>query len=143
MPGSLKIEEKDAQGALASNTFTVASAVAGTSLLEDYKLLTNCEILSAHYSENLDVSGVANNVPVAANNESAKTKAVLTLSGAPAAAGLNRPTITVQIPAPIGSLISSDHEADTDNILFDPLINTLKTPTGGAVTRVDRIDYAS
>src|SRR5688500_20121305 len=115
MSGSYKNEKNKTQGALSINTLTVLSAVAGTSLLEDYKLLTNCEILSAHYSENLDVSGAANNVPVAANNESAKTKAVLTLSGAPAAAGLNRPTATLQVPAALGSHISQPHQARTDN----------------------------
>jgi len=142
MPGTLTISYEDAQGTPATNSFTVADAAAGAVAVPKFKALTNCKILAANYSEAMDISGLAGNAnPTAANNESARTKAVVTMSGPPPAAGLKRIQTTLEIPAPLGSLISGA-VADRANALITTLLASVLTNRGETLDTIDNIDYA-
>lgn len=141
MAGTLTISYLDAQDETASNSFTVASSAAAATAVPKFKALTNAKITGATYSEVLDISALAGNAAVAANNESARTKAAVTLSGPNPTSGLARISSTLEIPAPLGSLISGA-PSDKANALLTTLLASVLGNRGEALDSVDKIDYA-
>lgn len=130
----------DVNGQGASNRMWVADGAAATGLALLLKPLSNAKMKGASYSTPLDISGIDPNAAVAANVETARTKMAITLSAPPLGAGLPRQTVTIQIPAPVGTYING-LTGDTQNADIQALVGVVLTSAGTPTDAVDRVAY--
>jgi hypothetical protein len=138
MAVELSVSYTDVNGVSAKNVFAVADAAGGAALLPLLDALSNAKISSAAVATPLDVSALG--AAAAANNESAKFKMAITFSGAIPAGGTRRPRVTIQIPAPVGTLINGE-SGDPTNAAFTALLPYVKTSHGEAVDTVESVNY--
>lgn len=136
----MTISYRDVNGVEATNRFTVADATAAAAALAKFKALTNAKIIDASYATPLDISGITGNTAAAANVESAKFKCAITLSGAIPTGGTSRPTVTLQIPAPLGSLVNAG-TGDITNALVTTLLTTVQSNRGETLDTVDSVNF--
>jgi hypothetical protein len=139
--GLATLEWSDVNGVDASNSIYVADAAAAATLAGQLKTLSNAKINNGNFVQPLDLTAIDPNTAAAANVETARAKMVITLSGAPAAAGLPRPTVTIQVPAPKGTYING-LEGDPTNADIVALLTTVKSNRGETMNRVERVAYA-
>lgn len=141
MAGEAELSYVDVNGIPASNRFVVDDAAAAATSLALFKKLTNSRIKAARFSTPVDVSGVAANVAAAANVETARAKMIITLSAPPADVGLARQTVTLQIPAPVGTYING-LTGDPTNADIVALLGVVRTSTGAVCDKVEKVAYA-
>lgn len=141
MPAAeVSISYMDVNGLGASNRFWVADDGDAAGLPALLKKLTNAQIKNASYATPIDISGLASNNAVAANNESAEFKMAITFSAPPLGAGLPRQTVTIQIPAPVGSYVNGQ-TGDPNNADIQALVGLISTRAGTPTNQVDRVAY--
>ena len=138
MAGQLKVTWKDVNGNTSSNSVWCADAGAAGTLLTALKACTNAVAVSATFSAQIDIGTPG--TPVKGSNEPVRTKAAVTLSGNPASTGLPRPKITLEIPAPVDSLING-LSGDVTNALVTALLGSAKTNRGETLNQVDNVTY--
>lgn len=141
MAGLATLDWEDVNGVSASNSIYVADAAGGASLADALKTLSNARITNGNFVQPLDLSGVDPNTAAAANVETARAKMVITLSGDPPAAGLPRPTVTIQVPAPKGTYVNG-LEGDPTNADIVALLAIVKSNRGETMNKVERVAYA-
>lgn len=121
-------------------TWVNAEADAQT-LLEKIDAASNAVLIEAHISTPIPLQALTNNDAVAANNESAATKAVVTFRGADAGS-LAKPfdEVTIGIPAPIGSLING-LSGDVTNADLVALAGLIVSEHGVTMSSVSKLKY--
>jgi hypothetical protein len=127
-------------GIHAKNQIFVADVVGALGAAVHLKALSNARIVSAMFSVPLDLTTLTGNVAVAANVETARAKAVVTMSANQAGVGLPRPTVSFQIPAPIGTFING-LTGDKTNADVIALLTDIVTNRGETLTLIDNIVY--
>lgn len=137
----VRIVYEDVNGEQAENRFWAQDPIWAKNSLYSFNYLSNAKIIEASYSVPLDISDLPNNVAVAENVETVKTKMAVTMSGPPPQPGLFRPTVTLQIPAPLGELVNG-LESDTQIVEIQELLNVVLDDRGQPLDRVDRVAYA-
>lgn len=131
----------DVNGLGASNRLWAADDAGVASLAALLKKLSNARLKSASVSTQVDISGIAANAAAAANNETARAKMVITLSAPSVSDGGPRQTVTVQVPAPVGTYING-LTGDINNADIQALVGVVLTQAGTATDRIDRVAYA-
>jgi hypothetical protein len=140
MAGEAELSYVDVNGITAANRFVVDDEAAAAAALALFKKLTNARITRARFSTPVDVSGVPANAAAAANVETARAKMIITLSAPPADAGLPRQTVTLQIPAPVGTYING-LTGDPTNADIVALLGVVRTSTGAVCDKVEKVAY--
>jgi hypothetical protein len=136
----MTISYRDVNGVEATNRFTVADATAAAAALAKFKALTNAKIIEAFTSTPLDITGLSGNTALQANVESAKFKCAISMSGPIPTGGTRRPTVSLQIPAPLGSLVNST-SGDITNALVTTLLSTVLSDRGETLDTVDAVNF--
>lgn len=131
----------DVNGVGAKNSIWSANSADVAAIAAALKKLSNAKLNEARVSEPVDITGIANNGAAAANVETARTKMVITLSAPPVSAGGSRQTVTIQVPAPVGTYING-LTGDTQNPDIQALVGKVLTQAGTATTAIDRVAYA-
>jgi hypothetical protein len=141
MAGLVTVEWVDVNGIHARNSVYTPDVVGALGVVTHLKALSNARILSALFSIPLDLTTLSGNTAVAANVETARAKATVIMSADPAAAGLPRPKVHFEIPAPIGTLINglSGDKTNTDIVA---LLSDIVTNRGETLNLVDNIIYS-
>lgn len=141
MAGLVTIEWIDVNGIHARNSLYTPDVVGALGVVTHLKALSNARVLSALFSIPLDLTTLPGNTAVAANVETARAKAAVTMSADPAAAGLPRPKVNFEIPAPIGALING-LTGDKTNTDILALLSDIVTNRGETLNLVDNIIYS-
>lgn len=141
MAGTATVNWIDINNEIATNSATVDDFDGALLFASDLKAASNAKITSVVFSQAVDISELSANIAVQANNESARTKAAVTLSGPNPTVGLPRITAILQIPAPLGAIINGA-ATDKNNALLTALLNVVRGNRGETLDAVDRIDYA-
>jgi oxalate decarboxylase/phosphoglucose isomerase-like protein (cupin superfamily) len=104
--------------------------------------LSNAAVVSAYLTKDVDLSAIANNNAVAANVETVTEKAKIRLSGGDSeSAGALRLTVTISIPAPVGSIIDAQTGA-INGALVTPFVGKVTTYNGLSTDTVDKVYYS-
>lgn len=138
MAVEMSVSYLDINGVSAKNVFAADDDAAAAALIPLLDALTNAKINAASYATPLDVSGTS--AASATNVESAKFKMAITMSGPIPAGGTQRPRVTLQIPAPLGTLING-LSGDPTNAAFTALLPYVVTNRGETLDRVDSVNY--
>lgn len=131
----------DVNGLGASNRVWTTDDASAAALAAALKKLSNARLKGAAISTPVDISGIAPNAAAAANLETARAKMVITLSAPAVSDGGPRQTVTIQVPAPVGTYING-LTGDTQNVDIQALVGVVLTQAGTATTAVDRVAYA-
>lgn len=131
----------DVNGLGASNRLWAADGPGVASIAAKLKKLSNARLKQAALVQPVDISGIAGNTAAAANVETARTKMVITLSAPSVSDGGPRQTVTIQIPAPVGTYING-LTGDITNADIQALLGVVLTQAGTATDQVDRVAYA-
>lgn len=131
----------DVNGLGASNRVWAADGAGVATLAAALKKLSNARLKGAASLEPVDISGIAGNAAAAANLETARAKMVITLSAPPVSDGGPRQTVTIQVPAPVGTYING-LTGDTQNADIQALVGVVLTQAGTATTAIDRVAYS-
>lgn len=131
---------QDVNGIPATNRFWLEDGAAASAMAITIKKLSNAKLKGVSYSTPVDISGLAANNAVAANVETARAKMAITLSAPPLGAGLPRQTVTIQIPAPVGTYING-LTGDPNNADIQALVGVVLTQAGTPTDAVDRVAY--
>lgn len=110
-------------------------------VLDAMKLASNAKIQRATLSTPVPLVTITNNIPAAANVETATSKAIVAMRGADAGSS-GRPfaTATVGIPAPIGSLINGQ-SGDVSDAELQSLKSKILSKTGVQMDQVTSVKY--
>jgi hypothetical protein len=131
----------DVNGLEANTGFYIDSAANAVTVVTAIKAITNAKIVSAEIQTPIGIQLVTNNDAVAANVETAKTKAKIRMRGADLGSTA-RPFAfaTVSIPAPIGTLING-LSGDVTNPDVDGVKSHVLSASGVTMSTVERIYY--
>lgn len=142
MGQKLTINVKDVNSVNSKTDFWVNDTLAALGAVQAVANLTNAAVVSAYLTRPVDISGLANNVAVAANIETVNEKAKVRLSGPDAnSAGALRLTATISIPAPVGTIIDAQTGA-VNGALVAPFIGKITTYNGLVTDIVDKVYYS-
>ena len=130
----------DVNGIGASNKFWVTDDAAAQTVLADLKKLSNAKVTNAQYGTPLDLTAIGANTAVTANVETARAKMAITLGAPPATAGGPRQTVTIQIPAPVGTYING-LSGDVNNPDIQALVGLVVTQAGTATDSIEKVVY--
>lgn len=138
----LTVNFKDVNSLNSKTQFWVNDTLAAEGAVQSLANLSNAQVTSAYLTRDVDISGLASNVAVAANVETVAEKAKIRLSGGDAtSAGALRLTATIAIPAPVGSIINAQTGA-VDGALVTPFIGKITTYNGLVTDQVDKVYYS-
>jgi hypothetical protein len=138
MASGMTVSYRDVNGITASNRFAIGDPADGPSLLAALDALTNAAIVESNTLTPVDLTGLS--AASATNNESAKFKMAITMSGPIPTGGTVRPKVIIQIPAPLGTLING-LSGDPTNALFTALLAFITTNRGETLDKVDSVNY--
>lgn len=142
MGQKLTVNVKDVNSLNSKTNFWVNDTLAAQGAVQALANLSNAAIVSAYLTQDIDISGIASNVAVAANVETVNEKAKIRLSGPDAgSAGATRLTVTISIPAPVGSIINAETGA-IDGALVTPFVGKVTTYNGLETDTVDKVYYS-
>jgi len=142
MGQKLTVNVKDVNGLNSKTDFWVNDTVAALGAVQAIANLSNAAVISAYLTHELDISGISNNVAVAANVETVAEKAKIRLSGPDeGSAGATRLTVTVSIPAPVGTIINAETGA-VNGALVTPFIGKVTTYNCLTTDTVDKVYYS-
>ena len=136
----LEVSYIDAQGETSTNEFTVADLQAADFVLPKLKKLTNCKIIGARLIQPVNISTLANNTATAANVESAKFKMAISMTGPFAVGATAAPSVTLQIPAPVGTYVNG-LSGDPTNADITTLLAEVLSNRGEPLDTVRRVSY--
>lgn len=142
MGQKLTVNVKDVNGLNSKTDFWVNDTVAAEQAVQAVANLSNAAVVSAYLTKDVDISGISANNAVAQNIETVAEKAKIRLSGPDSgSAGATRLTVTVSIPAPVGSLIDS-LTGQINNALVTPFVGKVTTYNGLTTDTVDKVYYS-
>lgn len=140
MAVEVTISYLDVNGDGATNKYASTDAASAAASIAKFKALTNAKIIEASYSTPIDISGLTGNTAAAANLETVKAKVAITMSGPKPTGATRRPSVTLQIPAPLGSLVNGA-TGDTSNALITTLLSSVLSSRGETLDTVERVAY--
>lgn len=133
---------KDVNGEGALTRFWVNDTLTAVGAIQHLANLSNAAIVSAFTTKEADITSLQNNDAVSANNESVRTKALIIMSGPDgASAGNQIPKVRVSIPAPLGSIISGDENADGFGPVPQSFVGLVVSNSGVVMTAVNKVFY--
>lgn len=142
MGQKLTVNVKDVNGLNSKTDFWVNDTLAAEQAVQAVANLSNAAVVSAYLTQDVDISGLASNVAVAANIETVNEKAKIRLSGPDSeSAGALRLTATISIPAPVGTIINAQTGA-VDGSLVTPFVGKITTYNGLVTDTVDKVYYS-
>jgi hypothetical protein len=142
MGQKLTINVKDVNGLNSKTDFWVNDTLAAVGAVQAVANLSNAAVVSAYLTKDVDLSAIANNNAVAANVETVTEKAKIRLSGGDSeSAGALRLTVTISIPAPVGSIIDAQTGA-INGALVTPFVGKVTTYNGLSTDTVDKVYYS-
>lgn len=142
MGQKLTVNVKDVNGLNSKTDFWVNDTVAALGAVQAVANLSNAAVVSAYLTKDVDISAIAANNAVAANVETVTEKAKIRLSGADSgSAGALRLTVTISIPAPVGSIIDAQTGA-VNGALVTPFVGKVTTYNGLTTDTVDKVYYS-
>lgn len=142
MGQKLTINVKDVNGLNSKTDFWVNDTLAALGAVQSVANLSNAAVVSAFLTKDVDLSPVLNNVASASNIETVTEKAKIRLSGADGgSAGATRLTVTISVPAPVGSIIDGITGAINGG-LVTPFVGKVTTYNGLQTDTVDKVYYS-
>jgi hypothetical protein len=142
MGQKLTVNVKDINGLNSKTDFWVNDTLAALGAVQAIANLSNAAVVSAFLTKDVDISGIANNIAVAANVETVAEKAKIRLSGPDdESAGALRLTVTIAIPAPVGTIINALTGA-INGALVTPFVGKVTTYNGLETDTVDKVYYS-
>jgi hypothetical protein len=142
MGQKLTVNVKDVNGLNSKTDFWVNDTLAAEQAVQAVANLSNAAVVSAYLTRDVDISGIANNIAVAANVETVAEKAKIRLSGPDTeSAGATRLTVTISIPAPVGTIINAVTGA-VNGALVTPFVGKVTTYNGLETDTVDKVYYS-
>lgn len=112
-----------------------------TDVIAAMKAASNAKILRATLSTPVPLIAITNNIPTAANVETATSKAIVSMRGADAgSSGKPFATARVGIPAPIGTLINGE-SGDTTDAELQSLKSKVLSKTGVQMDQITSVKY--
>lgn len=141
MADKLTVNFQDVNGQNSNTKFYVDSADAG-SALQSLANLSNAQIVSAYLTTPLDLTTIDPNTPAAANVETVKEKIKVRLEAAAGGGGAAFQYALAAIPAPLGSMINAEGEAQDPDGLATALVGLVQTNTGLVTTAINHIYYS-
>lgn len=142
MGQKLTVNVKDVNGQNSKTDFWVNDTLAALGAVQAIANLSNAAVISAYLTKDVDISGIASNNAVAANIETAAEKAKIRLSGPDSlSAGALRLTVTIAIPAPVGTIVNALTGA-VDGALVTPFVGKVTTYNGLTTDTVDKVYYS-
>lgn len=138
----VQAEMTDINGEKASTGAWVADAAAADDYLVALKNASNAYISKAWLSTPVPLTTITNNDAVAENVETVRSKVQVKMRGADTGSAAEPfARVTVQIPAPIGSLINGA-TGDVSNAELQSLKTKVLSRTGVQMSVVERIQYS-
>lgn len=111
-------------------------------VLAAMKAASNAKILRATLSTPVPLIALTDNIPTAANVETATSKAIVSMRGADAgSSGKPFATARVGIPAPIGSLINGQ-SGDVSDAELQSLKSKVLSKTGVQMDQITSVKYS-
>lgn len=142
MGQKLTVNVKDVNGLNSKTDFWVNDTIAALGAVQAIANLSNAAVVSAYLTKDVDISEIADNVAVAANVETVAEKAKVRLSGPDeGSAGATRLTVTIAIPAPVGTIINALTGA-VNGALVTPFVGKVTTYNGLTTDTVDKVYYS-
>lgn len=136
---------RDINGLAARTSFGVANEADAISVIQSMADLSNAQVVSAYYNENIPLDFLADNVAVAANNESVNLKLRVLFQGIdldPAA--VNKfPTVQLYIPAPVGAIYDGTLASLQGNVNLQLFDGEIMTPYGIIMDEIVGGGYSS
>jgi hypothetical protein len=138
---------RDVNGATSRTSFGVANEVNAISVIQSLSDLSNAQIVSAYYTEVIDLAFLAANNAVAANIETVKSKLRVLYQGEdldPTAVE-RFPTVQLYIPAPVGTVYDGTAASLQGNANLQAFLGAgrLMTPFGIDMTTLLGGGYSS
>lgn len=131
------INQKESKSSLWINVESDVNAI-----LTALKAASNAKILRATLSTPVPLVTITNNIPAAANVETATSKALVSMRGADAgSSGKPFATATIGIPAPIGSLINGQ-SGDVSDAELQSLKSKVLSKTGVQMDQITSVKYS-
>lgn len=140
MAVGLEVSYIDVNGVPATNRLSIDAAANAATVAQQLKQLTNCKIVAANILTPVDISGLTSNTASATNNESAKFKMAISLTGPIPAGATRRPGTIIQVPAPVGTLINGA-SGDPTLAAFTALLAHVTTNRGEVLDTVKSVNY--
>jgi len=140
MAVELEISYLDVNGESATNSVSIDAAANAAATVQLFKNTSNCRVVKASIITPVDISGLTGNTSAAANVESAKFKMAVSLSGPIPSGATQRPRVTFQIPAPLGTLING-RSGDPANAAFTAFLAHVVSNRGEVLDTVDSVNY--
>lgn len=120
----------------------VANAAAAVVYAQAIKLASNAYIVEGFISTPVAIAGLSSNVATATNVETVRSKAMVKMRGLNADSTAEPFShVTVQIPAPLGTLING-LTGDPTQADLTTLMGVVKSNTGVEMQVVERIQYS-
>lgn len=142
MGQKLTVNVQDVNGLNSKTDFWTNDTVSALGAVQAIANLSNAAVVSAYMTRDIDISSLANNTAVAANVETVNEKAKIRLSGPDSgSAGATRLTVTISIPAPVGTIIDGQTGA-VNGILVTPFVGKVTTYNGLETDTVDKVYYS-
>lgn len=142
MGQKLTVNVKDVNGLNSKTNFWVNDTLAAEQAVQAVANLSNAAVVSAYLTRDVDLADIPANTAVAANVETVAEKAKIRLSGPDTeSAGATRLTVTVSIPAPVGTIINALTGA-INGALVTPFVGKVTTYNGLETDTVDKVYYS-
>lgn len=142
MGQKLTINVKDVNGQNSKTDFWVNDTLTALGAVQAVANLSNAAVVSAYLTRDVDLADIPANNAVAANVETVAEKAKVRLSGPDEdSAGATRLTVTIAIPAPVGTIINSLTGA-VNGALVTPFVGKVTTYNGLTTDTVDKVYYS-
>lgn len=136
----LSVSWQDVNGVKAKNTPHILDTAGPAAVCQALANLSNAAIIGAKISTPVTISGLTSNTATNTNVESAKFKMRLSYSGPIPAGGAERAKCSVEVPAPLGTVINglSGDLTNSDALALIPL---LCDTWGNPMDTLDKIEY--
>jgi hypothetical protein len=138
----LTVSFQDVNGIFAATHFWCNDLVTAIAAMQSLANLSNAQIVGGYLAQPIDLAGVTGNTASNANVETARTKAIISLSGADlGSVAAPRQSMRIAVPAPVGSIINGIN-GDPAGALVTPFIGKTTTNSGVLTDRIDRVYYS-
>lgn len=138
----LEVDFRDVNGEVSSTSVYVATRADGLAVIQQLDVRTNALITGARLVTPIPLQTIINNDAVAANVETARTKAKIRLRGFDTGSLANPLAhATIGVPAPIGTLING-LSGDNTNADAVGLASHVLSASGVQMTAVEKIYYS-